>query len=133
LFLPHIGYGNPLLVEHATNFWSFRVSHKGHYFHENCTYFDTDMALPDSYNDTDFMEKYCPYGNSVKCYAWLAVLRTFVAPDMEGLIIEIFKGYMRDLYCDLGTEYEYLTSDEVVWEAIEANELNRNEQGGDHE
>ena len=44
--------------------------------------------------------------------------------DFEKDISEILKGYMRELYKELEQEYEYLTSDEQVWESIVANELN---------
>lgn len=36
---------------------------------------------------------------------------------------DIVKGYMRELYSRLEKEYEYLVSEEVVWETIVANEL----------
>lgn len=38
-------------------------------------------------------------------------------------VISICRGYMRQIYRDLEKEYEYLTSDQAVWETIEANEL----------
>lgn len=38
---------------------------------------------------------------------------------------EILRGYMQDLYRKLGKEYEYLTSEEVVWDTIVANELHK--------
>lgn len=43
--------------------------------------------------------------------------------DLDDDVINICRGYMRELYRELETEYEYLTSDQVVWETIEANEL----------
>lgn len=43
--------------------------------------------------------------------------------DFEEAVIKICRGHMRDLYKSLEKEYEYLTSDEAVWETIEANEL----------
>lgn len=36
---------------------------------------------------------------------------------------EIVKDYMRDLYSNLRKEYEYLSSNDAVWETIVANEL----------
>jgi hypothetical protein len=38
-------------------------------------------------------------------------------------VTTIIRGYCKDLYRQLEEEYEYLTSDEAVWEAIQANEL----------
>jgi hypothetical protein len=43
--------------------------------------------------------------------------------DLEDDVNNICRGYMQDLYRKLRDEHEYLTSDEAVWETIEANEL----------
>lgn len=43
--------------------------------------------------------------------------------DFEQSCAEIFRDYMHELYTTLRKEYEYLTSDEAVIEAIKANEL----------
>ena len=43
--------------------------------------------------------------------------------DLEETIIEICRGYMKKLYRELEEEYEHLSSDQAVWETIEANEL----------
>lgn len=43
--------------------------------------------------------------------------------DFEEEVAEIYRGYMKDLYYQLREEYEYLTSDEAVWESIVANGL----------
>ena len=42
-------------------------------------------------------------------------------------VTDICRGYMDDFFKRLMQEYEYLTSDEVVWEAIVANELYKEE------
>lgn len=42
--------------------------------------------------------------------------------------ISFLRGVMRDLYRDLEKEYEYLTTDEVVSEAIIANDLHLDEE-----
>ena len=44
-------------------------------------------------------------------------------PDLEQTLIDTCRGYMRALYSDLQKEYEYLTSDEAVYETLEANDL----------
>jgi len=41
--------------------------------------------------------------------------------SFEEQIVSILEGYDRELYKRLQDTYEHLTSDEVVWEAIEAN------------
>lgn len=43
--------------------------------------------------------------------------------SLTGVVTEIVRGYCQELYEQLEEEYNYLTSDEAVWEAIEANEL----------
>jgi hypothetical protein len=43
-------------------------------------------------------------------------------------VTDIIRGYCRDLYRKLEEEYDYLTSDEAIWEAIEANELDEEEE-----
>jgi hypothetical protein len=43
--------------------------------------------------------------------------------DFEKQSIEIFKNHMRELYCKLEQEYDYLTTDEAVRETIVANDL----------
>jgi len=51
----------------------------------------------------------------------------------EDEVADIFKGYESDLYDLLYAEYECLTSDEVVWEIILANEWDKNEEDNDIE
>lgn len=43
--------------------------------------------------------------------------------DFDKEVEETLRGYMHTIYRDLEKEYDYLTSDEAVAEAIEANEL----------
>lgn len=42
---------------------------------------------------------------------------------ISGPVTEIIRDYCRDLYRRLEEEYNYLTSDEAVWDAIVANDL----------
>ena len=44
---------------------------------------------------------------------------------------EHFKSRMRKLYDDLEQEYDYLTSDDVVWDSIVANELDKEQEDDD--
>jgi len=44
-----------------------------------------------------------------------------------GVVTEIIRGYCRDLYNQLEEKYDYLTSNEAVWEAIETNDLDEEE------
>jgi len=43
--------------------------------------------------------------------------------DFEREVAEQWRTYMDELYRRLEAEYDYLTSDEAVWETIEANEM----------
>ncbi len=124
LFLPTVGITNDVLMEFANNHWAFSVKHSGHYYHENCTVFDADMPNPDGEDDDWFIERYSPYKvDDFRSVVWLVVLRGFDFSSMEETFRDAFKGHMRQLYKDLEEEYEYLTSDEAVWESIVANEL----------
>jgi hypothetical protein len=55
-------------------------------------------------------------------YAWQTELE-YELEDFEEDITEQWRTYMRDLYRKLEAEYDHLTSDEAVWDTIEANEL----------
>jgi len=48
--------------------------------------------------------------------------------DFEKDMTEQWRTYMQDLYFKLEAEYDYLVSDEAVWETIEANELDQMEE-----
>ena len=92
-------------------------NHSGHYYHENCTRFSIDadelrycMNMP-----TEFHEQ---------VVAGMDEKLSMEVGDFETASIEIFKSYMRDLYRRLEAEYDYLTSDEAVAEAVIANDLN---------
>jgi hypothetical protein len=43
--------------------------------------------------------------------------------DFEAALAEQWRTYMDDLYRKLEAEYDHLTSDDAVWDTIEANEL----------
>ena len=106
--------------------WSFSVSHRGHYYHEECTYFHVDMPNPDYYGREEFIENYTPYDwkiDDIRTLAWYEILTGYDYDGLERDFTEYFKSHMRDLYRNLWAEYEYLVSDEAVWDAIEANEL----------
>lgn len=121
-FLPAVGYTDKVLIQHAMDHFSFSVKHSGHYYHENCTSSSTDMPNPDGETDEYFIEMYSPYAD-FRSQAWLAVLRRINYSSMEETFRDAFKDHMRDLYKDLETEYDYLTSDEVVWESLVANDM----------
>lgn len=126
LFLRSLGYTDKVLIQHAMDHFSFSVTHSGHYYHENCTHFSTNMPNPDGESDEWFIERYGPYpwdADDVRTKAWLALLNNYDSTKLEDEFEEAFKDHMRQLYEDLEEEYDYLTSDEAVWESLEANEM----------
>ena len=98
----------------------FSVKHSGHYYHENCTQF---------YIEADRLEHVLDAPSDFH----VAVLENYdqlldgEIVDFEKESVEIFKNFMRKFYRDLEQEYDHLTSDEAVREAIEANELTNDE------
>lgn len=130
LFLKSLGYTDNVLIQHAMDHFSFSVKQSGHYYHENCTSFSADLCTPRSAADEDFAERYAerygPYpwdADDIRTKAWLALLNKYDSTKLEDEFEEAFKDHMRSLYRDLEKEYDHLTSDEVVWESLEANEM----------
>ena len=124
LFLKSLGYTDPMLVRHLDQHADFSVRHRGHYYHENCTSFTTDLPLPNDLYETEenFVELY-GYGEELRDAALIATLSQYDGDKLEAQFTEVFKDHMRDLYRRLEEEYEYLTSDEVVLESLEVNDM----------
>lgn len=90
----------------------YRRSH--HYSHENTVNINFN---DDIYNDQDEDDiRYTVYEEMSDQYL-------SDEEDLDDDVLNICRSYMRDLYRQLRDEYEYLTSDEVVWETIVANDL----------
>ena len=111
------------LLEHEGGVYA-RCEHRGHYYHENCTEFwvDSDTLTGMLPQPTEFHETIAEQ--------WQSQLEDEVS-DLEKDVIEQWRSYMQDLYRRLEAEYDYLTGDEAVWEAIEANELDQDEEDYD--
>ena len=129
LFLESLGYTSPALSVLAQNSgWKFHVTHSGHYYHENCTSFSSTSYLDhpdntDATDDNDWIRWCSPYKTDTQNAAFLAVLRTYDIESLHNEFVEAFKSHMRQLYRDLEKEHDYLTSDEVVWESLKANDM----------
>jgi hypothetical protein len=85
-----------------------------HYCHENTV----NVYLRDSTGN--------PYDDFTPRWEIYDTMQTLLDSEYAALELdceEIIKGYMQELYSRLQKEYEYLTSEEVVWESIVANEL----------
>jgi hypothetical protein len=125
-FLPSILRADPALITLAEQAWSFRVEHCGHYYHENCTSFTSDMACPSDYcySELDeFVHAYSPYKTEIQDAVFLTNLQGYDYDKLNEEFEAEFKSHMRDLYNRLEVEYDALTSDESVLEALNANDM----------
>ena len=108
------------LLEHD-GYVYIECRHSGHYYHENCTQFSTD-------HDTFYRLVECPTEFHEQIVDQWDKQLEYEIDDFERDVTEQWRSYMQDLYRKLEEEYDYLTSDEAVWEAIEANELDEDEE-----
>lgn len=124
LFLKSLGYDNKLLIEHASDNWTFSATHTGYYYHENCIRFTSDLPLPDGLDMDEFIEEFSSYPkDNLRSQSWYVILNQFDSNKLEKEFIEAFKDHMRTLYERLKEEYEYLVSDEAVAKTIITDEL----------
>lgn len=93
-----------------------RCEHRGYHYHQNCTEFwvDSDTLTGMLPQPTEFHETIAEQ--------WQGELEEEMY-SFEQAVIQQWRAYMQELYCKLEEEYEHLTSDEVVWETIQVNEL----------
>ena len=105
------------LLEHEGGLY-VHCDHSGNFYHENCTSFwvdcDTLTGMVDQ--PTEFHEQIVEN--------WQQQLEREM-DAFEQDVTEQWRTYMGDLYSRLEEEYDYLVSDEAVWETIEANELDQ--------
>ena len=81
---------------------SAQVAHRGHYYHELCTAIDIDAP---------------------------EIVSEDVFNNIEEDITKALRSFMRWIYARLGSEYDYLMSDESIDENIKANEYEFNLDG----
>jgi len=84
---------------------SFDTKHSGHYYHENSLRYNIDAD-------------YYPHKRHEKTWN-----------DLEDTVKELVQDLSRDYYRTLEKEYEYLTSDEMIKESLEANEYEFKKDG----
>lgn len=113
------------LLEHGGGLY-VSCEHRGHYCHEHSTTFcrDNDTLTCLLPQPTEFHEAVVEQ--------WQDKLDEEL-DDFEADVTEQWRTYMRDLYHKLEEEYEYLVSDEAVWESIVANELDKDEDEDEEE
>lgn len=94
---------------------SVRISSNGRYSHEYCTSFD--FCIEELYPDPeiDDPDKAATDRKPVECL-------NDQIPALEEWVTETCRAYMKEFYRQLKQEYEYLTSEEAIAEAMEANE-----------
>ena len=125
-FLESVGYTCPALTALAAESWGLSVVQRGHYYHENCTHFSSDMVSPDDYFESEmdeFVYAHSPYKTDIQNAAFVAILKGYNFGALEDEFEEAFKRHMRDLYSRLEVEYDALTSDESILESLHANDM----------
>jgi hypothetical protein len=125
-FLESAGYTCPALIGLAAESWGLSVKHSGHYYHENCTHFSSDMVSPDDYSESEmdeFVYAHSPYKTDIQNAAFVAILKGYNFGSLETEFTEEFKRHMRNLYNRLEEDYDSLTSDEAVLDSLHANDM----------
>lgn len=91
-----------------------RWKHHGHYYHEYCVEFDDDVYIDNPYSADE---------DPLRHTAWEKVYKNG-GPLYEHVdtMIEFIRSLMRDLFSDLESTYDDLTSDEEVTSYILKNE-----------
>lgn len=103
------------LLEHGGDVWAIS-RHSGRYYHHMST---TISAESDTfYNVMDQPTEF----HAAVVEQWDEAL-TKEMSEFETALTEQWRTYMQDVYRKLEKEYDHLTSDEAVWDTIEANEL----------
>jgi hypothetical protein len=124
-FLESVGYTCPALIALAAEAWGFSVVHRGHYYHENCTSFTSDMVSPDDYSESEmdeFVYAHSPYSTDIQNAAFVAILQGYNFSSLHDEFEEEFKRHMRALYSQLEAEHDHLTTDEAILDSLEAND-----------
>lgn len=103
------------LLEHDGEVY-VNCKHSGNYYHQYCTEFwvSANTLTGMVPQPTEFHE--------IIVGQWQDQLEDELN-EFEKDVTEQWRTYMQDLYFKLEKEYDYLVSDEAVWETIEANEL----------
>lgn len=100
---------------------AYSIKHSGHYYHKHCTDHSYESELE---YDLEQLEDEPTDPEAQMLHAlWKKALSEEC--DVYEWLEEFFKDKMRDLYKRLEQEHDYLTSDDVVWESIEANDLDK--------
>lgn len=122
----------PFLSEYAKDQnSSYSIKHSGHYYHEYCT--DHDYSSELEYDLDNFANHEDLTAPEVQMRFALWTKAFAEEGGVADWLRDFFRDKMRDLYKRLEQEYDYLTSDDVVWESIEANDLDKQDMLDDDE
>jgi len=99
----------------------YTISHRDRYCHEYSTSHEYRADIEDEIEALELVAD----GDALD-YMKLATYKAAMREDgdsVEKWLTEHFRDKMRMLYKTLEAEYNYLTSDETVWETLEANDM----------
>lgn len=127
-YLTHLGYTDPILIDCAENNWTYRWAQSGHYYHHKSVSYDDGVYLPENPHTSGYYGgRDIPDEDQFLGAVWDATMEQHDLLALTEKIQEDLEDHMQDLYRQLETEYEHLTSDEVVIEWLEANEIDPDE------
>ena len=115
LYLLHLGYDDPILHRLASLHWNLVWKQSGRYTHEHSVTYDDDIW----YGINPYDEDESP----IRHDTWRNVMNTFDLLGISEEIKEDLRKSMRGLYRKLLKEYDHLTSDEVVSEWMNSNNI----------
>lgn len=84
-----------------------KMTHRGHYYHENCMEVDVSHAQDDAYNYRNWQDRALP----------------------EEELTDLMRRFAKWIYRQLEADYDYRVSEEACRESIEANEYEFLEDG----
>lgn len=125
-YLRHLGIEDPILIDAAENNWHYKWTHSGYYYHEYSVSYDDGMYVPDN----PYTERWNDAASDEDVFrgsVWDATMAQYDLLELNEKIQEDLRDHMRDLYRQLEQEYGYLTSDEVVVEWMQANDIDPDE------
>lgn len=115
----------PQLFEASPDFIELRINRlSSRYSHENTVRLDLEGDANNPYDDELDPVRHAMFN------VWA---EAFDVAKFEERARDICHSYMRDLYRHLEAEYEYLTSDEAVWDTLVANEMDEPEEEEDED
>jgi len=109
-----------------------KITSRGRYQHEHTMHFNFDYegfeeAFRDAMDEVDFVLLQVSYREAVRAVTH----GSNPDSDIDELVEDTMRDFARWIYRQLEQEYEHLTSDEQVYEALQANDMRFTEDGDD--